>query len=83
VRGNLPAIIREDLVPGVLFYFDSGYYNNLDGKFSGPLFSTGIGVFLDLFGLGELVVYSQYVINKQNVDGSHFTPANIDFGFHF
>jgi hypothetical protein len=83
LRGNLPSILWEDLVPGVLLYFDAGYYNDLDERFSGPLFSTGVGVFLDLFGLGELVVYSQCVINKKNVDGSHFTPVNINFGFHF
>lgn len=83
LRGNLPALIWDDLIPGVLVYVDAGYYDNLDDTLSGPLCSTGIGLFLDFFGLGELIVYTQYLLNRTNVDGLHITPINIDFGFHF
>ncbi len=83
VRGNLPAFIWPELIPGVLLYFDSGFYHDIIGETYGVLLTTGIGVFMDLFGFGELVVYSQYYINGTNVDGNSITPLNFELGLHF
>ncbi len=83
LRVNLPALIWKDLVPGLLLYFDSGYYNELNGSVLGFLFSAGGGLYLDFFNISELIVYTQYFLNGTNVNEKSFTPFRLGFGFHF
>ncbi|MFP4562938.1 MAG: hypothetical protein ACLFRY_06465 [Spirochaetia bacterium] len=82
-RLNLPAIIWQGLIPGFLVYFDSGYYDYFGDRGRGLLFTTGAGVFLRIFTLGEFVVYTQYYINGENINGRSFTPISFELGLHF
>jgi hypothetical protein len=83
VRSCFPSLIWEKLVPGVITYLDTGVYLEANGERSGVLVSTGLGMFIDFFGMGTLAAYTQYYINGANVDGTKFTPLKLKFGFHF
>lgn len=83
VRMNLPAIVLPDLVPGIVAYFDAGYYDFADYTKSGTVFSTGAGVYLNLLDLAYLAAYSNYLLNDTNLDGTQWTPFELEFGLHF
>ena len=79
IRANFPALFHPDLVPGLLAFFDTGYYNdiNQDGT-NGLLFSTGAAFTIDLFDIFDLAIYATYYINGTNADGKKlalFTPV--------
>jgi hypothetical protein len=87
VRANLPAIYWPGLVPGLVAFFDAGYYNQLgepgtDGA-SGFLASAGAGVFIDAFDLGQIAAYVEYRIDGANADGNPWSLFAIEFGLHF
>lgn len=88
VRFQLPSLGISSLIPGLVLFFDAGYYRFtesalLEGPEAGVLLSTGGGVFFDLFGLGEIAFYAEYFINGTKVDGTKFTPFEFFFGLHF
>ncbi len=88
LRANLPALLFKDLVPGFLVYFDSGFYSGIEGApagtpGSGFLFSTGAGVFINLFDLAVVTAYTHVLINNVKIDGSFWTPFSIAFSLHF
>jgi len=83
IRVNLPAIVLPDLVPGFVAYFDAGYYDFGDYPESGTLFSTGAGLYINLLDLAYLAGYSNYLLNDSNLDGTQWTPFELEFGLHF
>ncbi|MEW5816482.1 MAG: hypothetical protein AB1798_13935, partial [Spirochaetota bacterium] len=82
-RLNLPAIIWPGLIPGVLLYLDTGYYNELTGGMGKLFFTTGAGVYLSLFGIFSPTVYLQYFLNGKNAVGTALTPLSIAFDLRF
>ena len=93
VRANLPSIVLSPklptLIPGILIYTDAGYYNDLD-DFStttteepGTLLSSGAGVYLDVRGIAQIIFYTNYLWQPAAVDGTHWVPLTLGFGFHY
>jgi hypothetical protein len=89
LRFNLPVInsIRgRDLLPGFTLYFDLGYGTRYWGDPSytpgGFIGSTGIGVFVDLFDIVYVQIYSHFPLIGQRIDGALF-ELDIDLGLHF
>jgi hypothetical protein len=88
VRANLPALYFSGLVPGIVVFFDAGYYAQVGEGLPEPvpagfIASTGAGVYIDLFDLASLALYFDYRLDKANADGSQFRAAVIEFGMHF
>jgi hypothetical protein len=85
LRINMPALSLwgSELMPGIVFYFDSGYYNFLDSGGSEFLFSTGAGIYLSLLNMMDLVFYTNFFLNGTKVDGNQWTPLSFAFGFHY
>jgi hypothetical protein len=93
VRANLPSIVIGKklpvLLPGVLLYTDGGYYNDLDGfsptadDDSGTLLTSGAGVYVDIVNVAEIIFYTNYVWDPSRVDGTHWYPFSLGFGFHY
>jgi hypothetical protein len=82
LRATLPALWMRDLVPGVVAYFDAGYFNQIGEGFPSPasgfLCSTGAGAFIDVFDITSLTGYVNYRLTGVNGDGSRLT-----FSFEF
>jgi hypothetical protein len=87
LRFNLPAVGLPSFLPGAVLFFDAGYYRFFTeiagGDNAGMLLSAGGGIFIDLFGIGEIVAQSVYLINDTNTNGSRFTPLDIGLNLHF
>lgn len=83
LRINLPFIIPPDIVPGFIVYFDSGYYDLLEGADDGFLFSTGLGIFFNMFNKFQLTGYTGFYLNGENVNGEKWKPFSFAFKFHF
>jgi len=88
LRAVLPAVLRPDLLPGAVAYFDAGYYSGLPNAPDGPeqsglLASTGLGLSVSLFDLATFVFYSHVALTEQTIDGTRWTPFAIGFGYHF
>jgi hypothetical protein len=83
LRINLPALGTNDIMPGLIAFFDCGYYNFMDFKESGFIVSTGCGVFLSLFRSLHLTFTTQYLLNATRVTGDKWTPLFFAFMFHF
>jgi hypothetical protein len=86
IRANLPALWLPDLVPGVLLYWDAGYYDQLGGQTSpssGFVSSVGAGVFIDLFDITSLTVYIHYRLTGENAKGSPLTLFELKFSAQF
>jgi hypothetical protein len=89
LRFNLPVIYStgdRDLLPGIVMYFDMGY-----GKWywgdpahtpGGFLGSTGIGLFLDLFGFLSVHGYANFPLIGRRVDNAPFA-LDLELGLHF
>ena len=73
LRANLPAIYFKNLVPGLVAYFDTGFYRGYFGDpgvvKQGFLVATGVGFYLDFFGIDYLRVYLQVPLYGERVDG--------------
>jgi len=89
LRVNLPSICWPDLVPGVVVFFDAGYYDQV-GEIgtptptpSGIVASTGAGIYIDLLDLASIAAYVEYRLDSINADGQHLWPFNVEFGMHF
>jgi hypothetical protein len=83
LRINLPALGTNDIMPGLIAFFDCGYYNFMDFKESGFIVSTGGGVILSLFRSLHLTFTTQYLLNATRVTGDKWTPLFFEFIFHF
>ncbi len=83
IRIVLPLKIPPDIVPGFIVYFDSGYYNQLEGTDSGFLFTTGFGLFFDCFSAFQLTAYTGFFLNGENIDGKKWKPFYFEFEYHF
>jgi hypothetical protein len=85
-RANMPALWFEDLVPGVLVYWDAGWYDQVGEPIAAPgngfVTSVGAGVFLDVFDLTSLTGYLNYRLTGVNADGSRLT-FSFDFAAKF
>jgi hypothetical protein len=87
LRLTLPAIVLRDLVPGVVLFWDAGYWarvgEGLAPAPSGFVSSVGGGVSLDLFDIATLVVYVDWRLDAPNADGEQLKLGAIEFGYHF
>jgi Omp85 superfamily domain len=88
VRANLPAFVSPDVVPGFLFFWDLGYYNQVgESGFTGAagagvVSSAGGGIFLDLLDLARGAAYMTRRLTGVNSDGSVVSFV-VEFGLHF
>ena len=83
IRINLPIPMPLDIVPGVILYFDSAYYNLMEGTDNGFLFSTGCGITFNLLDILQLTGYTGFYLNGENVDGKKWKPFIFSMKFHF
>jgi hypothetical protein len=83
LRFNLPALGSKEILPGILIFLDSGYYDFINFESSGFLFSTGGGIFLSLFETVDMTFTTQLLLNEKKVNGEVWTPFTYAFMFHF
>ncbi|MBN1524589.1 MAG: hypothetical protein JW904_08905 [Spirochaetales bacterium] len=69
--------------PGIIVFFDSGYYDFMYYQDSGFLFSAGAGVFINLIGYTSLTFYTAFPLSKTLVTGDSWMPFVIGFDAHF
>ncbi|HYW83345.1 MAG TPA: hypothetical protein VFB30_08815 [Spirochaetia bacterium] len=88
VRANLPAFVNPDVVPGFLFFWDLGYFNQVgESGFTGPagagvVSSAGGGIFLDFLDLARGAAYMTRRLTGVNADGSVVNFV-VEFRLHF
>jgi len=89
-RVNLPAIFLPNLVPGMVVYWDMGWYSQVgEGSLSTPappsgfVSTIGAGLFINVLDIATLVGYTHYRLVGVNANGSAFTPFTIEFGLQF
>ena len=88
LRVNLPACVIPDLVPGVVWFLDAGWYDQVgeagvpDPAPSGIVSSTGAGFFVDFLDLITIAVYVDYRIDAENPNGQRWSPA-VESSLHF
>ena len=88
LRATLPAIVHPDIVPGIVTYFDTGYYHEGNevqstANQSGFIYTTGAGVYIDLFEFATLALYAHYLLNGENADGKNLVLGELAFGLRF
>jgi len=83
IRINLPIPMPLDIVPGVILYFDSAYYNEMKGADDGFLLSTGGGITFNLLERFQLTGYTGVYLNGENVNGEKWKPFTFAMSFHF
>ncbi|MBN1798950.1 MAG: BamA/TamA family outer membrane protein [Spirochaetales bacterium] len=83
LRTNLPAVILPNLIPGILVFFDSGYYDFIDVNEKGLLFSAGAGIYITLLDVSSLVFYTYFPLSQERVTGGYWVPFALQLGFHF
>ncbi len=96
VRANLLAIqmpaflagIVPFVVPGVLAYFDCGFYDQVgeqgvSSPSPGFVASTGAGVYVEVPGLGTLLAYVEYRLDAENAAGDRLRLFVLEFGMQF
>jgi hypothetical protein len=83
LRMVLPLKIPPGFVPGLIYYFDSAYYNQLKGTDGGFLFTTGFGLFIDILGKFQVTFYTGFFLNGENVDDKKWKPFIFAFKYHF
>ena len=87
LRANGPALFNPDIVPGLIVFWDSGYYNQvgeagISSPASGFVSTIGAGGFLDFLDLGTGAGYLAYRLDNVNASGQRFSFM-IEFGLHF
>lgn len=83
-RFNLWQFELIDVVtPGFVVFFDAGYYNFVYYPESGFLFSTGIGIFLNVWKFTSLSAYTVLVFDKPLATGGYWAPLVFSFAAHF
>jgi hypothetical protein len=84
LRLNLPSLFHRNIVPGLLFFFDSGfYYFNDSENTGGDIYSTGAGISLNILDFTTLTVYTAVLLNETKLTGNHWTPVSFGFSHHF
>jgi hypothetical protein len=88
LRLNGPALFTRDLVPGLVIFWDAGYYAQTGEGLASPVpagfvTSVGAGVSIDLLDLASLAGYVEYRLDAANANGSALTPFSLEFGMHF
>jgi hypothetical protein len=96
VRANLLSIPMPDflagivpyVVPGVLAYFDCGFYDQvgeqgISSPSPGFVASTGAGVFVEVPGIGSLLAYVEYRLDRDNAAGDRLRLFVLEFGMQF
>ncbi len=88
LRVNLPALVIPDVVPGLIAFFDAGYYDQLgEGGIvtpapAGIVASTGLGAYLDFLDLVTAALYLDYRLDDVNPNGSHWS-LTAEASLHF
>lgn len=86
VRANLPALLYRDIVPGVLCYVDTGYYDQVGETVANPLSgvvaSVGVGAFLDVLDLSSVTGYVNCRLTGTGDDGSRL-HVSVEFSAKF
>jgi hypothetical protein len=87
VRANLQPLVLPDIVPGILAFWDTGFYDQVGepgvaSPQSGFVSSVGIGAFLDFLDLGSGAIYMTFRTDHANANGQ-IVGATIEFGMHF
>lgn len=83
IRFNLPIPIPFDIVPGFIVYFDSAYFDLMQGADNGFLLATGGGIFFNLLDKFQLTFYTGVFLNGENIDGEKWDPFILEVKFHF
>jgi hypothetical protein len=88
IRMNLPALFLPDLVPGIVVFWDAGYFDQVGEPSvatpaSGFVTSAGAGISLNLLDIATLVGYIEYRLDAANANGQRLTPFALEFGLHF
>jgi hypothetical protein len=88
LRVNLPALYFHDLVPGLVVFWDAGYFAQVNEGLPAPVpagfvSSTGIGISIDLLDLASLAAYVDYRLDAANAKGTRWSLGSIEFGMHF
>jgi hypothetical protein len=83
VAGHVPVII-----PGVLAYFDCGFYDQvgepvISSPSPGLVAATGAGVYVEVPGFGTLLAYVEYRLDSANAEGDHLRIFVLEFGMQF
>jgi len=87
LRANLPAYFLPDIVPGLVAFWDAGYYNQvgeagISAPGSGFVSTIGAGAFLNFLDIGTGAGYAAYRLDNENADGKRFAIV-LEFGLHF
>lgn len=84
-----PALssLVPDVTPGLLVYFDAGWYDQvgepgITTAASGFVAATGSGAYVDVPGLGFVLVYVEYRLDAPNAAGDRLRLA-LEFGAQF
>ncbi|RPJ08198.1 MAG: hypothetical protein EHM28_04955 [Spirochaetaceae bacterium] len=72
-----------NVTPGIVIFFDSGYYDYVYYDNSGFLFSAGAGVYINLLGFTSLTFYTAFPFSRELAAGGWWMPFAIDFDAHF
>jgi hypothetical protein len=87
IRLNLRPMVLPDIVPGLVAFWDSGYYNQVGeagiaAPKSGFVTTVGAGAFLNFLDLGTGALYMTYRLDDVNADGKQI-GFMVEFGLHF
>jgi hypothetical protein len=83
-RVNLPQFkIIDVITPGLVAFFDSGYFNFLYYDEQGFLFSAGLGVFVNVWKLTSFTLYTIFDFTRPRADGAYWNYLNFQFDAHF
>jgi len=81
------ASLVPDVVPGLLVYLDAGAYDQvgepgISSPPSGLVAATGGGAYVDVPGLGFVLLYLEYRLDAPNAEGDRLRLA-LEFGAQF
>ena len=87
LRANLPALFLPDIIPGLVAFWDTGYYNQVGesgiaSPAAGFVSTIGAGAFLNFLDIGTGAAYLAYRLTGTNADGKVLTIV-LEFGLHF
>ncbi|MBN2354218.1 MAG: hypothetical protein JXD23_16740 [Spirochaetales bacterium] len=75
--------IIDTFTPGLYAFFDSGYYNFIYYPEQGFLFSTGAGVYLNVWRLTTLTAYVVMPLSHPMMDGVTWLHIGVGLDAHF
>ena len=96
VRMNLLSIpmpdfvagIVPEVIPGILAYFDCGFYDQvgepgISSPASGLVAATGAGVYVEVPRFGSVLAYVEYRLDSPNAAGDRLRLFVLEFGMQF